>query len=320
MGQYYAVVNLDAKETISQFDFESGVKLTESCYVGNAFVDALSYLLENDWSGDRVFFCGDYAFESLLSPDYSGLSFAQFDNATSRYRDLLDVASDPYELARSDYRDRSTDFSTCRRQDFDGNRIEGSFAIDPGHYRFVVNRTEGVYYDREECPVSWVWRDDAGSYRFTRTDPLTIFLAVGNGLGGGDYHGPNEGLVGSWAGQAIAMSNEEPTGYRRISAPFDETKLFLTAPDEDLAHAVRIVAEQPLGGARGYASVPPLTAIKECIDGGFKASVQRGAEAVARAASQAQADEPSIAAEAADASKSATLNAQSDASTSKRRR
>ena len=46
MGQYYAVVNLDAKETISQFDFESGVKLTESCYVGNAFVDALSYLLE----------------------------------------------------------------------------------------------------------------------------------------------------------------------------------------------------------------------------------------------------------------------------------
>ena len=286
MGQYYAVVNPDAKETIDQFSFENGLKLIESCYVGNAFVDALSYLLENDWSGDRVYFCGDYAFESMLSPDYSGLSFTQFGNAAARCRDLFDVASDPYELARSVYRDRSTDFSTCRRKDFDGNRIEGSFAIDPGHYRFVVNQTEGVYYDREECPVSWVYRDDAGSYRFTRTDQLTIFLAVGNGLGGGDYHGPNEALVGSWAGHTIAMSNEEPTQYRKIATPFDETKLFLTASDEDLARAAHIVAEQPLDGARGYASVPPLPAIKECIENGFEMPQQDDAKTVAKEASK----------------------------------
>lgn len=286
MGQYYAVVNADAKETLDQSCFMNGLKLMESCYVGNDFVDALSYLLEHDWFGDRVYLCGDYAFESMLSPEYSDTSFVQVGRA-ERYRSLLGISSDPYELASSEYRDRSTDFTTCRRTDWDGKPIEGLFAIDPGHYRFVANETEGVYYDREECPVNWVWRDDDRSRRFTRTDPLTIFLAVGNGLGGGDYHGPNEGLVGAWAGHTIAMSNEEPTQYRKIAAPFDETKLFLTASDEDLARAARIVAEQSSDGSRGYASTPPLRAIKECIENGFEVPQQNDAETVAKEASKA---------------------------------
>lgn len=286
MGQYYAVVNPDAKETLDQHMFMNGVKLTESCYVGNAFVDALSYLLDHDWFGDRVYLCGDYAFESMFAPEYSDTSFVQMGSA-AHYRNLLDITADPYELARGEYRDRSTDFSTCRRRDWNERPFEGSFSIDPEHYRFVINQTEGIYYDREECPVSWVWTNDDGKFRFTRTDPLTIFLAVGNGLGGGDYCGPNEGLVGSWAGHTLAMSNEEPTHYRKINAPFDETKLFLTASDKDLERAASIVAKLPLGGTRGYASAPSLQSIKECIESGFVVSEQQDAKAAARAASKA---------------------------------
>lgn len=63
MGQYYKAVNFDKRETLDQFQFGVGLKLMESCYVGNPFNDALTHLLANDWHGDKVLFCGDYAWE-----------------------------------------------------------------------------------------------------------------------------------------------------------------------------------------------------------------------------------------------------------------
>lgn len=61
MGQYFRIANLDKRETLDPFKFGSGLKLTESCYVGNHYVDAITHLLANDWHGDRVLLCGDYA-------------------------------------------------------------------------------------------------------------------------------------------------------------------------------------------------------------------------------------------------------------------
>lgn len=60
MGQYYRIANLDKRETLDPFKFGSALKLTESCYVGDDYVDAITYLLANDWHGDRVLLCGDY--------------------------------------------------------------------------------------------------------------------------------------------------------------------------------------------------------------------------------------------------------------------
>lgn len=57
MGQYYRIANLDKRETLDPFKFGSALKLTESCYVGDDYVDAITYLLANDWHGDRVLFC-----------------------------------------------------------------------------------------------------------------------------------------------------------------------------------------------------------------------------------------------------------------------
>lgn len=264
MGQYYAVVNVDSEETLSQHMFGSGLKLMESCYVGNAFVDALSYLLDTDWRGARVFLCGDYAYDDMYSPSYGHryTVFSQFH-----------VADDPYELARG-YRDRSTDFSTCMRENYEGRPIEGTFAVDPGHRRFVVNETEGVYYDREECPVAWMWRDESETPRFTRTDPLTIFLAVGNGGGGGDYHGSNSELAGAWAGHLITFADVEPSGYRKIASPFDESGLFLTASDEALRRAVGAFFDQA-GADRDR--LPSLPEIKSILTRGFEASVRGNA-------------------------------------------
>lgn len=74
MGQYFRIANLDKRETLDPFKFGSGLKLTESCYVGNHYVDAITHLLANDWHGDRVLLCGDYAWSDedgvlLTAPD-----------------------------------------------------------------------------------------------------------------------------------------------------------------------------------------------------------------------------------------------------------
>lgn len=235
MEQYYAVANLDKSETLRQHDFGGGLKLTETCYVGNHFTDALTYLLANDWHGDKVVFCGDYAWEALESE--------------AREKSLAD--KDPYAAAEH-FKDRGVDFTGARGAETskempDGRCIwvplEGSFEIDPPTYRYLINETLGVFCDREEAPVAWIgwWK---GEPVITRTDPLTLFMAIGNGLGGGDYRGaqddpaPNMGLVGSWAGHVISASDEEPQGMEKIECPFDETGLFVTAPDDAIKLAM----------------------------------------------------------------------------------
>lgn len=241
MGQYFKPVNLDKGELLDAHMFGYGIKLTESCYVGNGYIDALTYLLANDWHGDRVILCGDYAWESAGD-------FTDMQARGSAADALLSMADcDPYQASEG-FTDRSTDFACCKGNttlelDADSRRfvevdVEGSFHIDAGHLRYVIDETAGVFYDREKAPVAFVG-EYAGDPYVTRCDPLTIFMAVGNGLGGGDYHGPNEALVGSWAGHGITAADEPPTGFSEIACPFDENGAFLTAPDEEIRRAVK---------------------------------------------------------------------------------
>ena len=43
-----------------------------------------------------------------------------------------------------------------------------------------------------------------------------LLIAMGNGLGGGDYHGKNEGLVGRWACDRLCVSLVEPDDCVKI--------------------------------------------------------------------------------------------------------
>lgn len=84
---------------------------------------------------------------------------------------------------------------------------------------------------------------DKGEPYITRTDPLTLFMAIGNGLGGGDYRGEdavNVGLVGSWAGHVITASDAPPVGLTEIECPFDENGVLLTATDDEIRRAVEV--------------------------------------------------------------------------------
>lgn len=237
MGQYYTFVNMDKKERLYSHSFESGLKLMESCYVGNDYMEAISHLLAGPWKGDRVFYCGDYAWD-----DPSG-------SAGERLHEL--AKQDPYEFAEK-CEDISTRFAACkgrtRLESFEtesgghGFRsvpLEGSFDIEPEHYRYVVNESKGVFVDREKAPVAWVWAEGK-DFGIVRTDPMPLFMAIGNGLGGGDYWGPNEGQIGSWAGDSIVPTNERPDkNFREVPSPFDEAGVFLTVQDKELSEAIR---------------------------------------------------------------------------------
>ena len=55
--------------------------------------------------------------------------------------------------------------------------------------------------------------------------PLPLLTANGNGRGGGDYLGSDMDLVGSWAGDRIAVANDEgmiKTDYLRLEPQFKE--------------------------------------------------------------------------------------------------
>lgn len=49
--------------------------------------------------------------------------------------------------------------------------------------------------------------------------PISLLTAVGNGLGGGDYRGNAQHLVGKWAGDIVSLEDELPIGYLELPYP-----------------------------------------------------------------------------------------------------
>ena len=239
MGQYYTAVNIDKRERIYSHSFGSGLKLTESSYVGNDYMEAFSWLLAGPWKGDKVFYCGDYAWSQ------EGGSAGKLLHA------LTD--RDPYEFAKK-CEDISTRFAACKGNTrlvrapgqpedapclrYVEKPIEGTFDIEPEHYRFLANFDRLVYVDREKSPVAWVWREGR-KLGVTRYDPLPLYLVIGNGLGGGDFRGTGEGEIGSWAGQKVVPTNNPPAGFALINIPFDEEGLLVRQPDDEVKRIVR---------------------------------------------------------------------------------
>ena len=67
--------------------------------------------------------------------------------------------------------------------------------------RYIVNHTKQQYVDKQ-----------GKTYH-----PLALLTAEGNGRGGGDYRGPCEELVGTWARDLISMESEHPSmEYREL--------------------------------------------------------------------------------------------------------
>lgn len=201
MGQYYvAVLIRDDKdgeghaEYYSTWKADTGAKLMEHAYYGVPYTDAVCaqlrrpvYEYNRDFEASRFAVVGDY------HGDWDG-----FDALDEEYKLLCQVVWSRW-----------------------GDALERPLQVRPSPWRtswddcsiYMLNNTKHEYIKVE--PDDIVNRE---------INPLFLLCSVGNGCGGGDYHGPDEDLCGSWAFDMVEIAElkEPPTGYKELRYGFAE--------------------------------------------------------------------------------------------------
>lgn len=69
--------------------------------------------------------------------------------------------------------------------------------------KYILNYSKKVYLDCNKYKKA----SDVDGWVI---HPLPLLTALGNGLGGGDYIGINQDIVGSWAGDELEIIKEKP--------------------------------------------------------------------------------------------------------------
>ncbi len=81
---------------------------------------------------------------------------------------------------------------------------------------YLVNYTKAQYIDCSEFYEKSLNKSGWAMH------PLPLLTAIGNGLGGGDYRGVNEDLIGMWAGDLIGVSSIAPENFKKNEVYFKE--------------------------------------------------------------------------------------------------
>ena len=220
MGQYYKIINIDKKEFMRSWDYGCGAKLMEHSYMGddgkgNNFSGAFIQLLMGDWYRDSVVLCGDYADEEYMLDNYTDLW------------ELL-TEKNPWLRNRKEYDGKyySRSLYDCDDEDLGDigyKKLTGIEQTDKCP-RYALNFNKHEYVDLYNPSLkAWDYTDEeTGEKRTVLIFALNLLLAVGNGLGGGDYSGEDEQLVGHWAGDSIGLEDEIPDGFTELSVGFTE--------------------------------------------------------------------------------------------------
>ena len=173
MGQYYLVANFTKKQYFRPLD---GSKLLEFSYQGARTVNAITNLLsgefdgEFNWVGDDVLVIGDYTDENY--PENVSAS----------------EATESFEKHLSDYQIRlGTNYTSLYEyvsRNFQMINLPESLMEEP-EKRYLINRKRREYVDLNYLPLQYYEYPDGLDIEYIA--PLPLLLAVGNGLGGGDY-------------------------------------------------------------------------------------------------------------------------------------
>ena len=223
MGQYYKIINTTKKEVLVPWSYDCGAKLMEHSYMGddgkgNILTGAFIQLLTNEWKGDCVVLCGDYADEEYMTNNFPEL-----------WKDL--VEQNPWLRKRREYDGKYYDRSLyeCDDEEYylsDNTGYTDLYDIKQTDKcpRYALNFDKHEYVDLYNPSLkAWDYTDEeTGEKRTVLIFALNLLLAVGNGLGGGDYSGEDEQLVGHWAGDSIGLEDEIPDGFTELSVGFTE--------------------------------------------------------------------------------------------------
>jgi len=104
-----------------------------------------------------------------------------------------------------DYADNEPDTDKNLYMLADESKLQQSNVHDTSSYRFIVNHTKKLYVEKKGI-----------------IHPLPLLTAEGNGFGGGDYHGTDEMLCGTWARDVISVEVEKPSDYKELVCNFGE--------------------------------------------------------------------------------------------------
>lgn len=191
MGQYYqAVLGSRSgwnKKIYYPLDYDQGLKLLEHGYIDSDFCKKIQSELYK--SPKRVIWVGDYANDKT-------------DSFYSESNRILEEKPRSIPKAKLIWKNGTQK---------DKRVIEEVNGIDYMH-KFLVNHTLHVYLDIEK------YCNTASANPWGIIDPLPILTVVGNGRGGGDYHGTNENRIGSWKWHLISVEDFPPKGYTKLRA------------------------------------------------------------------------------------------------------
>ena len=209
MGTYYTWANKTKRQRLHTRVFCYDFKLLESCHRGSRVTNALCTLLASDWHGDVVAFLPDQSWYWHHVPE-----------GDTRFDEFRHMGGDsPADYAEDWYTDISGVFKDAEGKTGwmadppgpGGDWVEfpyaGPFDREVIVYRYIVNETKRVFYDREGAADGF--------------DPLPILLGLSTGYlwVESDPHPEDLEPDGTWIGDVITPAHEPPdeAGYTDIT-------------------------------------------------------------------------------------------------------
>ena len=212
MGQYYIVANIDKKEYMRS---NGGVKLMEWSYNRNDLILNLMNKLANEWKGDRVYIVGDYALSSDRIDKEKQPAEKDYDY------DILEKLEK--ELGIYNQKENGY-YKTLYGFAMDNFKELGVKELNEEEYKYIYNHKRKEFIDLRHCPLAWLYKEKQ-KYNVVTIAPISLLLALGNGMGGGDYFGNNNELVGKYIADIENLEiTKEPLniGYKEFRPEFYE--------------------------------------------------------------------------------------------------
>lgn len=219
MGQYYKYINIDKRIIVSA---NCGSELCEHSWLGNnEVVIPIEQLVKTEWQGDRVIQLGDYAERMAASTKLKEkhLKFIESIKKEIGTKSLYygDVAEEGEKFKEYTLEELFDSYDLKLEHDSEGMPIpfnEKGQKCSCDQFRYLYNTKRKEYVDSFKILPSYVdiYKSEI---LFTKLDAYSLLIAIGNGLGGGDYFGPDENLVGLWASSSdsIIISEKSPKEY-----------------------------------------------------------------------------------------------------------
>lgn len=208
--QYYKYINIDKRIMVCT---KGGYGLCEHSWLGNnEVVIPIKQLVKTEWQGDRVIQLGDCANGMAASTELRGehLKFIK------KIKKEVGMTNDQNLYLYWGYKVNGgeTFKEYTLKELFDLYDLKLGQKCSCDRFRYLYNTKRKEYVDSFKILPSYV-----GEYKseinFVKLDAYSLLIAIGNGLGGGDYYGPDENLVGLWAttSDSIIISEKSPKEY-----------------------------------------------------------------------------------------------------------